>query len=175
MKKIFLAMLAAVTLSAQVHAGCEQAYSDQIKNLNGKMNPPRAVAIGNVGGMVISQAVIYGATGAFSAVAGWVVLPAVAVAAGGYYGTLVVEKARLRTAAHVIRDAKRGKGEALENFMQRLERRNDKELDQQEVIAAILKANDENQFCTANERTDRMKLAHPLKMVKLVEKQMALN
>lgn len=174
MKKLLLAMSVVGIFAQSAFAGCESAYTERIKALEGRMNPARGVLISNAAGVVIAQSIIYSSVGAIT-VAGAVTLPAVAAGAGGYYAVLLIERARLRTANHLIRDAKRGSGEDLENLVQRINARNETVLTIEEVANAIKLANDNNEFCKVNENTDKAKLSKPHQFMKQTEELLGLN
>lgn len=175
MKKFLLGFFTTALLTQGAFAACENAYTDRIKALDARMNPARGVMIANVSGAVIAQSIIYGINGAISIV-GAVGVPAIAVGAGGYYGALLVSRARYRTSLHIIKEANSGvRGEDLENFIKRINRRNKTEVDTNQVIDSIKNGNNLNAFCEVDYDTDKADLMYPNKLVKYVENDLGLN
>jgi len=169
-KTIVLILSAFLSLSA--FADCGAAYSNQIKNIEGRMNPPRTTVISNIiaEGAVVGTLAIVGTIPVTAVVA----LPAAALGAGAYYGYLVAQRDGLRNGMHLIRDAHKGSGKTLERFMKILNRKSDVEYDRDEVINFIVQSDFDNTFCELNEIKDTYKVLTFRKILHHAKKELAI-
>lgn len=170
MKTIVLILSALLSFSAL--AECGAAYNTQIKNIEGRMNPPRTTVISNV----IAEGAVVGALALVGTipVTAVVALPAAALGAGAYYGYLVAQRDGLRNGMHVIRDAHKGRGKTLERFMKILNRKSDVKYDRDEVINFLVQADFDNIFCELNEVKDTYKVLTFRKIIHYTKKELAI-
>ena len=168
--KILLS-IALFAIAPVAFADCSTAYLNQIKTLEGRMNPPRAALVSNIiaEGAVVATLATVGTIPVTAVVA----LPAVALGSATYYGILITERNGLRNGMHVIRDAHRGSGKTLDRFMSILERRSDKVV-REDVINYLIRADENHEFCELDETKDKFKLVTFKKMLKLTRKDLAL-
>jgi hypothetical protein len=168
--KIILS-LALFAIVPVAFADCSTAYLNQIKTLEGRMNPPRAALVSNViaEGAVVATLATVGTIPVTAVVA----LPAVALGSATYYGILITERNGIRNGMHVIRDAHRGSGATLDRFMKILEHKSDKVV-KEEVIDYLIRADEKNEFCELDETKDKFKLVTFKKMLKLTRKDLSL-
>ena len=148
-----LTLIFSLLLSFNSFAECSTAYKDQIKALEGRMNPPRSGLVTNI---VAEGALIGGLVAITGTVtpAAVLAIPAAAVGAATYLTILIVQRNGLRNAEHLIRDAHQGKGKTLSRFMKILERRVKEPLIQDEVINFIVQNDFDKNFCHQDETTD---------------------
>lgn len=146
-------------------AGCEQIYSEKIKDLTSMMNPARMTIITNLGAEVALVSTLAIAGGAISVgVAG---LPAVAVGAGGYLSMLAVQRRTYTKTLFTLKQAEAGQGPVLDQFVHKVLKKN-KFADKEMIKMAILRLNAENAFCEENPLNGKIKIAKFGRMKKLV-------
>ena len=164
--KIFISLFALLATTS-VLAECSTAYQNQIKTLEGRMNPPRAAMISNIiaEGAVVTTLAAVGTMPVTAVVA----LPAVALGSATYYGILIAERNGLRNGLHLIRDAYRGQGKTLARFMAKLNKGENDKFNQDEVINFIRQNDFDNKFCEQDEIKDTYKLKSLRKILKIVK------
>ena len=154
-------------------ADCRSAYSDKIKQLDGRMNPPMAI-MGANGTAAVVVPIALAAAGVTLTVANTVSLPAVAVGAGIYFTVVAVRKAEFTHGLRILNDANKGDGFQLNKFMKKVNRKFPG-ADKNEVISILVKANNENVFCKENPRNGKVMPFTPLKIKKYVVSELKKN
>jgi hypothetical protein len=168
--KMFITLITFLVTSS-VFADCTTAYQNQIKTLEGRMNPPRAALISNViaEGAVVTTLMAVGTMPVTAIVA----LPAVALGSATYYGILISERNGLRNGLHLIRDAHRGKGKTIDRLMSKLNHRNEEKFNRDDVINFIIQNDFDNKFCEQDEIKDTYYLKSFRKILKMVKSEFA--
>ena len=172
MKQIILAFSMFFVLSSVSYAECNSAYKDEIKTLEGRMNPPRTTVLANLvgeGALIGTMIVLTGAVSTTAVLA----LPVAAVGAGTYYGILIAKRDGLRNAMHVIRDAHKGSGMELDRLMRLLNKKQDNQVNRDAVISFLINEDLDSHFCEQNEKTDAYKLMSFRKILKHTKEHLA--
>ncbi len=168
MKKLL--PLLTLILSTSVFAECNSAYQNQIKNLETRMNSPRAVIFTNLvaEGAVLTTLAAVGTIPVTAVVA----LPAAALGSAVYFESVVIKRNGLRNAMHVIREAHKGSGKQLDRFMDKLNNK-DKEFNREDVIQFLVQGDFDNKFCELDEEKDTYDVLSIHKLLKLTKEELS--
>ena len=125
-------------------ADCRQGYLDQIKAIDGRMNPGRGTLAANlIGAAAIPTTAA--AIGVVVAPAALIATPAVAAGAGTYLFILSRKKRSFTMAYRLLVEAEKGKGPMLDKFYSQLAA--DDEGRQSKVRDEIVALNAKDAFC----------------------------
>ena len=136
-------------------ADCRDIYKDKIKQLDGRMNPPLAIMTANSAAAVAVPSILI-ASGVTVTLAGSLALPAVAVAAGGYYGFIALRKNSFQRSFKLINDSMKGQGAQLNRFVRKI-KRSAPAVENEQIISILVDANAKKLFCPENEFTGKTK------------------
>lgn len=146
LKTLSLIIISSLTLASVAMADCKEAYNNEIKRLDGMLNPSRT-AFATSGATAIAVPVTLIATGATITAGGIIAAPAAAAGAGIFYAYVGGRRLALRRALALIKNAEKGTGPLLSKFTNQMQKF-DASLTEETVAAAIANANKENAFCS---------------------------
>ncbi len=147
-----LSLIFALTLfhTSFAHADCREAYSNEVKRLDGMLNPAR-VGLATSGATAIAVPVTLVATSAVVAPAAIIAAPAAVFAAGAFYAGVEIRKAVLTKTLLLIKQSIAGQGIVLERTTKKLQNM-DADLTTADVAAQVVMMNNAQPsvFCTEN-------------------------
>lgn len=171
MKKFLRMIVTATLLTANLaQADCLPHYNEKIKGIQGKMQNFKTTLVTTA----ISETALVGGIALIAGTVsplGVLVMPASMVGAGTYLGALAIQKNKLTKAAKLIKEARAGKGKALNKLGRSINKKLGMDLRQKDLAVVILEANDNDVFCELNERTEKVKLMGYSKMVKYLKEK----
>lgn len=172
MKKNLLAFIAIATLmnSTVSLADCIPLYREKIKALDNRMMGFKTTIVSNMAAEGVLVAGLAATTGTV-AVGGVLLLPAASVAAGSYLGVLAVKKARYKKVIKLLKDAQKSEGNQLKKFVTDFERDNGFIASSDLIAKTLVQGNLNNEFCSADEYTEKVKLLGPKAIKRLIERK----
>lgn len=153
---LFLSILASLVLVADtVQADCRPSYVDQIKAIDGRMNPARGTIVANsIGALAVpATAALISATVAPAAL---ITTPAIVLGAGTYFFTLSQKKRSYQKMNRILIEAEKGEGPMLEHFFKQIGA--DDEALRSKVRDELIHGNAQDAFCAPKGRLSKIHL-----------------
>jgi len=146
-----------VILVGNAHGDCRPLYAEQIKALDGRMNPGRGTVTANAFGAlaVPLTATLIGVTVAPAAL---IATPAVGLGAGAYLFALSQKKRSYQKVNRVLIEAEKGEGPMLDRFFEQISA-NDEAL-RSKVRDDLIHANAKDSFCAPKGRLSKIHLTN---------------
>lgn len=153
---LFTSVLAGLTLlTGTVYADCRPLYVEQIKALDGRMNPGRGTVAANaVGALTVPlTAALIGVTVAPAAL---IATPAIGLGAGTYLFALSQKKRSYQKVNRVLIEAEKGSGPMLEHFFKQIGA--DDEGLRSKIRDELVHGNAKDAFCAPKGPLSKIKL-----------------
>ena len=150
-KTLSLALVGAILVSftaSVAHADCKDAYANEIKRLDGMLNPTRT-GLASSGATAIAIPITMAAVHVAIAPVAIIAAPAAVTAVAIFYGVVEGIKHSYMKTLQLIKNSEKGTGKFLTKATNHIRKKNP-DVTEAAVSAAVNSANQKNEFCQEN-------------------------